>query len=174
MTPDAVLFQDIWPIRSEVRVGNGAGIPVYGIGTLSLFVVLKDWSIKNVILKDYLYVRSLMKSLFSWSKLKTLNQCYLEDRGDMLVHKIVNNEVILRAKKYPRTPLFKIPTRTLEAHITYTLWHKALRHPRYDLMNYGNLISESDLIPSKSKNLTAIPSCNRNLHIKFRKPCRIT
>jgi putative component of toxin-antitoxin plasmid stabilization module len=58
---------------SEVRIRNGVGIPVYGIGTGSLFVVLKDGSIKNVMLKDCLYVPSLMKSLFSWSKLKSLN-----------------------------------------------------------------------------------------------------
>jgi hypothetical protein len=65
MTPDAVLLRDCWPIRSEVRVGNGTGIPVYEIGTVSLFVVLKDRSIKNVMLKDCLYVPGLMKSLFS-------------------------------------------------------------------------------------------------------------
>jgi hypothetical protein len=46
-------------------VRNGMGIPVYKIDPVSLFVVLKDRSIKNVILKDYLYVHSLMKSLFS-------------------------------------------------------------------------------------------------------------
>jgi hypothetical protein len=85
MTPDAVLLRDCWPIRSEIRVGNGAGIPVYEIGTISLFVVLSDGSIKNVMLKDCLYVPSLMKSLFSWLKLKLLNQYYLEDRRDMLV-----------------------------------------------------------------------------------------
>jgi hypothetical protein len=39
----------------------------YGIGTVSLFVVLKDRSIKNVMLKDCLYVPGLMKSLFCWS-----------------------------------------------------------------------------------------------------------
>jgi hypothetical protein len=65
MTPDAVLFQDIRPIRSEVRVENGTGIPVYGIGTVSLFVVLKDGSIQNVMLNDCLYVPGLTKSLFS-------------------------------------------------------------------------------------------------------------
>jgi hypothetical protein len=73
MIPNAVLFQDIWPIQSEVRVGNGLGISVYGIGTISLFVVLKDRSIKNLMLKDCLYIPSLMKSLFSWSKLTSLN-----------------------------------------------------------------------------------------------------
>jgi hypothetical protein len=65
MIPDAVLFQDIQPIRSEIRVRNSAGIPVYGIGTVSLFDVLKDGSIKNVMLKDCLYVPGLIKSLFS-------------------------------------------------------------------------------------------------------------
>jgi hypothetical protein len=65
MTPDIDLFGDIWPIRSEVRVGNGVGIPVNGFGTVSLFVVLKDRSIKNLMLQDYLYVPRLMKSLFS-------------------------------------------------------------------------------------------------------------
>jgi hypothetical protein len=142
---------DIRPI-CEVRVGNGAGIPVYGIGTISLFVVFQDGSIKNVMLKDCLYVPSLMKSLFSWSKLKFLNQHYLEDREDMLVRKIVNNEVILWAKECPRTHLFNIPTRTLEAHITYTFWHKALGYPSYDLMKYVNMFSDGDLIPSKPKN----------------------
>jgi hypothetical protein len=105
MTPDAVLFQDIRPIGSEVMVGNGIGIPVYGIGTICLFVVLKDESIKNVILKDCLYVPGLMKSRFSWSKLKSLNQYYLEDHGDMLVRKIVKNKVILWAKESLRTHL---------------------------------------------------------------------
>jgi hypothetical protein len=63
--PDAVLFRDILPIRSKVRVGNSTGIPIYRIGTVSLFVVLKDRSIKNVMLKNFLYVPSLMTSLFS-------------------------------------------------------------------------------------------------------------
>jgi hypothetical protein len=48
MMLDAVLFRDIQPIRSKVRVGNGARIPVYGIGTVALFNVLKGQSIKNV------------------------------------------------------------------------------------------------------------------------------
>jgi hypothetical protein len=62
---DAVLFRDIRAIQSEVRIENGTGIPVYGIGAISLFVVLNDGSIKNIILKDCLYVPGLMKSLFS-------------------------------------------------------------------------------------------------------------
>jgi hypothetical protein len=68
MIPDTVLFRDIQLIQSEVRIGNTPRIRVYGISTISLFVVLKDGSIKNVILKDYLYVSGLIKSLFSWSK----------------------------------------------------------------------------------------------------------
>jgi hypothetical protein len=70
----------------------------------------------------------------------------------MLVHKIMNNEVILWATECPRTHLFKIPTRTLEALTTYTLWHKALRHPSHGLMKYVNLFSDSDFMPSKPKN----------------------
>jgi hypothetical protein len=116
MTPDAVLFGDIQPIRSKVRLGNCARIPVYEIGTVLLFIVLKDGSIKNIMLKDYLYVPDLMKSLFSWSKLKSLNQHCLEDCRNMLVCKIVNNEVILWVKEYPYTHLFNILTRILEAH----------------------------------------------------------
>jgi hypothetical protein len=152
MTPDTVLFRDIRPIRSEVRVGNSAGIPVYGISTVSLFVVLKEGSIKNVMLKDCLYVPSLMKSLFSWSKLKYLNQHYLEDLRDMLVRKIVNNEVILWAKECLRTHLFNILTTSLEAYTTYIFWHKALGHPSHDLMKYVNVFSDGDLILSKPKN----------------------
>jgi hypothetical protein len=45
MMPDAVRFQDIGPIRSEVRVEDGTEVPVYVIGTVSLFVVWKDWSL---------------------------------------------------------------------------------------------------------------------------------
>jgi hypothetical protein len=152
MTPDAVLFRDIWPIRSEVRVRNSSRIPVYGISTVSLFVVLKDRSIKNVMLKDYLYVPSLKKSLFSWSKLKSLNQHYLEDCADMLVRKIVHNEVILWATEYLRTHLLNIPTITLKAYSTYTFWYKALGYPSHDLMKYVNMFSDGDLIPSKPKN----------------------
>jgi hypothetical protein len=152
MRPDAVQFQDIRPIRSNVRVRNGMWIPVYGIGTVSLFVLLKDGSIKNIMLKDCLYVPGLMKSLLSWSKLKSLNQHYLEDYGDMLVRKIVNDEVILSAMECPHTHLFNILTRTLEVHTTYTFWHKALRYPSNDLMRYVNVVSDSDFIPSKPKN----------------------
>jgi hypothetical protein len=65
MMPDAVLIRDIQPIRDEIRVGNGARIAIYRIGTVSLFVVLKEGSIKNVMLKDCLYVPGLMKPLFS-------------------------------------------------------------------------------------------------------------
>jgi hypothetical protein len=65
MTPDAVLFRNIWPFQSKVRVGNGTGIPVYGFGTVSLFVVLKNKRIKNIMLKDCFYIPGLMKSLFS-------------------------------------------------------------------------------------------------------------
>jgi hypothetical protein len=111
--PDTVLLQDIWPIRNKVKVGNSIGILVYRIGTVSLFIILKDRSIKNVILKDCLYVLELMKSPFSWSKLKSLTQDYLEDRGDMLVCNIVNNEVILWVREYLCTHLFNIIIRTL-------------------------------------------------------------
>jgi hypothetical protein len=51
MSQDAGLLRDMRPIRSVVGVGNGVEISGYGIGTVSLFVVLKDGSIKNVILK---------------------------------------------------------------------------------------------------------------------------
>jgi hypothetical protein len=44
---------------------NGMGIAFVRIGTVSLFVVLKDGSIKNIMLKDCLYIPGLMKSLFS-------------------------------------------------------------------------------------------------------------
>jgi hypothetical protein len=91
---DAVIFRDIRPIQSEVRFGNTERIPIYGIDPVSLFVVLKDGTIKNVMLKDSLYILGLMKSLFSWSTLKSLNQHYLEDHEDILVCKIINNEVI--------------------------------------------------------------------------------
>jgi hypothetical protein len=151
MMPDGILFQDIRPIRSQVRVGNGVRISVYIISTVSLFVVLKDGSIKNIILQDCLYVFGQMKSLFSWSKFKSLNQHYLEDRGNILVRKLVNNNVILWAKECLHTHLFNIPTRTLEAHMTYTFWHKALRYPSHDLMRFVNVFSDGDLILSKPK-----------------------
>jgi hypothetical protein len=67
----------------------------FGIGSGSLFIVLKDERIKNIILKDCLYVPGLMKSFFSWSKFKSLNQHNLENHGDILVRKVVNDEVIL-------------------------------------------------------------------------------
>jgi hypothetical protein len=110
---------------------------------------MKDGSIKNVILKDCLYVPGFMKSLCSWSKLKFLNQHYLDDPGDMLVPKIVKNEMILWAKECSRTYLFNIPIRTLEAYTPYTFLYKALRHPSHDLMKYVNVFSDGDLIPSK-------------------------
>jgi hypothetical protein len=95
----AGLVRDIQQIRSEIIVRNGASIPVNVIGTVSLFIVLKDRSIENVMLKDYLYIPSLIKSLFSWSKLKSLNQHYLKDRKNILVHNIINDEVILWLKE---------------------------------------------------------------------------
>jgi hypothetical protein len=50
---DAVLFRDIRAIRSEVQVRKSAVIPIYEIGTVSLFVISKDGSIKNLMLKDF-------------------------------------------------------------------------------------------------------------------------
>jgi hypothetical protein len=151
MMADVVLVRDIRPIRNEVRVGNGTRIPIYGIGTVSLFVVLKDGSSKNVMLKDCLYVLGLMKYLFPWSKLKSLNQYYFEYHGDILVRKIVNNEVILWAKEWPHTHLFNILTRTLEAQTTFTFGHKTLGYPTHDLMTYVNVFSDDVLIPAKPK-----------------------
>jgi hypothetical protein len=151
MMPDAGLLQDIRPIQSKVRVGNGIGIHIYGIGTVALFVVLKDRSNENVMLKDVLYIPGLMKLLFSWSKLKFFNQHYLENRGNMLVRKILNDKVILWARECPCTHLFNIPTKSLEAYKIYTFWHKALRHPSYHLIKYVNMFSDSNLISSKPK-----------------------
>jgi hypothetical protein len=52
MSLDIVPFQDIQPIQSDVREGNGMSISIYGIGTSSLFFILKDRQIKNIIHKD--------------------------------------------------------------------------------------------------------------------------
>jgi hypothetical protein len=103
-------------------------------------------------LKDCIYIPSLMKSFFSWSKLKFLKLHYLEDHGDILVHKNVNDEVILWKTECLHTHLFNIPTRILEAHMTSIFWHEALGHHSHDLMKYFNMFSDSDLILSKPKN----------------------
>jgi hypothetical protein len=55
------------------------GILVYEIISIFLFAILKDESIKNILLIDCLYVFKLMKSLYFYSKSKSLNQYYLED-----------------------------------------------------------------------------------------------
>jgi hypothetical protein len=129
---------------------------------LFLVYISKDKSIKNVMLKDCLYVSGLMESLFSWSKLKSLNQYYLKDRGDMLVCKIVNNEMILWVKECLCTHLFNIPTRTLEAHTIFTFWYKALGYSSHDLMKYVNVFSDGDCILSKPKNF----DCDSYLQLK--------
>jgi hypothetical protein len=56
ISQDTVLFSDIWAIGIKVRVGNGAGMSVYWIATISLFVDLKDGRVENVMLKDTLNV----------------------------------------------------------------------------------------------------------------------
>jgi hypothetical protein len=89
-----------------------------------------------------------MKSLFSWSKLKSLNINYLEDPGNMFVREIVKDEVILWARESLCTPLFNIPRKTLEAYTTYTFWHKALGYSGHDLMTNGNVFSDGDLLSS--------------------------
>jgi hypothetical protein len=76
MIPDSVIFFDIRPIQNEVRGEYGLGIPVYRIDTVFLFVVLNNRCIKDVILKDSLYVLGLITFLCSWSKLKSLNEPY--------------------------------------------------------------------------------------------------
>jgi hypothetical protein len=161
---DVVLFEDIQAFQSEVRVGNREGIPVHGIDIVSLFIVLQDENIKHVMLKDYLYVPGLMKSLFSWSKLKSFNQHYLEDGGTLLVYKIVNDKVILWVRQCLRAYLCNISTRSLEAHTTYTFWYKAIRHPSHYLMMYIKIIYDGDHIPSKLKNF----NCDSCLQSKSR------
>jgi hypothetical protein len=95
-------------------------IPVYRIGPGNLFVVLNDDSIKNIMLKDYLYVSSHIKSLFSRATLKCLNQYCLEDHKNILVDKNRNDEVILWVKECLHTHLLNILTKTLEALTIYT------------------------------------------------------
>jgi hypothetical protein len=82
----------------------------------------------------------------------------------MLVHKIMNDEVILWARECPRTYLFIIPTRTLKAYTTYSFWHKALGQPSHDLIKYINVFSDGDLILSKLKNF----DCDSCLQSKSR------
>jgi hypothetical protein len=103
-------------------------------------------------LKDCLYVPGLMKSLFSWSKLKSHNQYYLNNYRDILVCKIVNDKVILGARECPCTHLCNISTRTLEAYTIYTFWYIALGYPSHDLMKYINVFSDGNLILFKLKN----------------------
>jgi hypothetical protein len=69
MSPYAVNFTDMRPIRGIVRVGNGAGISVFGVGSVSLLISLPVGSFKCLVLSDVLYVPGLMKALFSWSAL---------------------------------------------------------------------------------------------------------
>jgi hypothetical protein len=64
-------------------VRSRAEIPVYGISTVSFFIILKDGSIKNIMLKECLYIPGSVKSLFSWLNLQSLNQHDRENRGDM-------------------------------------------------------------------------------------------
>jgi hypothetical protein len=80
-SPDAVLFTDMRPIRGIVRVGNCAGIPVFGVGSISLLISLPSGSFKCLVLSDVLYVPGLMKVLFSWSALKKRGRYYMEDKG---------------------------------------------------------------------------------------------
>jgi hypothetical protein len=89
-----------------------------------------------------------MKCLISRSKLKSLNQHYLEESGNMLVGKIVNNDVILWGKECRGTHLFNNPTRSCEVHTTYIYWHKAVAHCSHDLMKFLNVFSDGYLIPS--------------------------
>jgi hypothetical protein len=64
MSPDAVLVTDMRPIRGVVRVGNGAGIPVFVVGSVSVLISLPGSSLKCLVLSDVLYVPGLMKALF--------------------------------------------------------------------------------------------------------------
>jgi hypothetical protein len=64
----------------------------------------------------------------------------------------MNDKVIRWGREYQCTQLCNIPTRTLEAHMIYIFWHKALRYPSHALMKYINVFSDGDLIPSKLKN----------------------
>jgi hypothetical protein len=70
----------------------------------------------------------------------------------MLVDRIVNDEVILWASECPCTDFFDIVTRTLEASTTYTFQDNVLGYPSHNLINYFNVFSDGDLIPSKQKN----------------------
>jgi hypothetical protein len=95
MSPDAVLFTDMRPIRGVVRVGNGSGIPGFGVGSVSLLISLPGGSFKCLVLSDVLYVPRLMKALFSWSALKKRGRYYMEDKGQMFIRKFINNEIVL-------------------------------------------------------------------------------
>jgi hypothetical protein len=84
---------------------------MYRISAISWYIVLNNGSIKHVILEDCLYVSGLMKSLFSWSKLQSLNQYYLKYCRHMLVCKIENDNMICWARECLHIYLFNIPKR---------------------------------------------------------------
>jgi hypothetical protein len=77
---------------------------------MSLYIILKAESIKNILLEDNLYIPESIKSLFSWSKLNALYQYYQKDYGNIIIYKIVNKKEILWVKEYLHTNLFNIPT----------------------------------------------------------------
>jgi hypothetical protein len=93
MSPDALLFTDMRPIRGVVHVGNGAGIPRFGVGSVSLLISLPGGLFKCLVLSDVLYVPGLMKALFSWSALKKRGGYYIEDKGQIFIRKFVNDEI---------------------------------------------------------------------------------
>jgi hypothetical protein len=123
MSPDAVLFTDMRPVRGVVRVGNGAGIPVFGVGSISLIISSPGSSFKCLVLSDVLYVSGLMKALFSWSALKKRGRYYMVDKGQMFIRKFVNDEIVLWACEDSDTHLFNIPKKMLSTHATFTYWH---------------------------------------------------
>jgi hypothetical protein len=51
------------PLGGVVHVGNGAGIPVFGVGSFSLLISLPGGSFKCLVLSDVLYVPGLMTSV---------------------------------------------------------------------------------------------------------------
>lgn len=148
----------------EVVIGDGTGLPVSHIGSLSLTSPNRKFY-----LNDTLCVPTIHKNLVSVHQFTKQNSVYLTFHPDyFLVKDRITGAILLKGAckdgVYPFPEDLPLPSNKIVAYVhnrtTIDGWHKRLGHPASKLVNH--LISTFSLPTHKNGHVSPCTSCSQN------------
>lgn len=144
-------FINLQPRSGTITVAGGAKLPVEGVGSVELTLMLPDHSTKKSILSDVIYSSHLGKTkLFSWTTVR--NNYKIQGKGnDIMLMK--DNSPVLWAKYGHGN--FEIQTPELNARASfasYEQFHEAYAHSHITQGAAKRLYSDGETVPTRPAN----------------------